>query len=81
MNLRELRISDLDSLKQIHREYFADEFDFPDFFSQFMASFVVVDDDRQIISAGGIRTIAESVIITNKDKNVRSRVEALNEIT
>jgi hypothetical protein len=79
MIIRALQESDLNQLKEIHACFYKDEFDLPDFFNKFLCSFVVIDDDT-IISAGGVRTIAESIIITNKNVSVKTRREALYHI-
>lgn len=80
MNIRALRSSDLPILRQIHEEYYKHEFNLPNFSSGFNVAYVVEDDDRQIISAGGIRPIIESVILTDKRQSVRKRREALYDI-
>lgn len=76
MKIRALEFTDLEVIKEIHEKHFKDDFEFPDFFSKFHGAFVVTDNDR-IISVGGVRPIAESVVITNKNYSVRDRREAL----
>lgn len=78
MIIRELHSSDLNQLRAIHARFFSDEFELPDFFNKFLCSFVVVNEEENvIITAGGVRTIAESVIITNKHISPETRREAL----
>ena len=77
MNIDLINPNDINQLKQIHDKYFKDEFAFPDFLNGYLSSFVVTDDNDNIITAGGVRLIAESVIITNKDYDIRDRREAL----
>jgi hypothetical protein len=77
--VRTLYPRDLDELKRIHEKFYKDEFSFPNFYDKFLCVAAVIDND-EIISAGGIRTIAESVVITNKDASVRKRQEALKQI-
>lgn len=80
MLLRELKVDDTEELRKIHEKFYKHEFDYPDFFHRFICSFVVFDGDQQIISAGGVRPILESVIITNKDLSVRDRRAGLYSI-
>lgn len=78
MNTRAIESSDLDELKRIHSQYFRDEFDFPSFLEGFNCSFLI-EDDNNIIVAGGIRPIAEVVAITNKSLPNKIKIEALKE--
>lgn len=75
-----MQLSDYDELKRIHEKYYKDEFEFPDFVSNYLCSFTVVDSDDNIVSAGGVRLISETVILTDQDKSVRDRRKALIEI-
>lgn len=77
MNIRALIESDIDKLRLIHEKYYAHEFNFPSFTDKFICGFTVTDDTDNIITAGGIRTIIEMVLITDKDKPVRVRREAV----
>jgi phosphoribosylformimino-5-aminoimidazole carboxamide ribonucleotide (ProFAR) isomerase len=80
MKTRALIPSDIPRLKEIHEEFFADQFSFPDFMNGFLAAFVVTDNDDNIIVGGGVRGIVESIIITDIDasriKVGRALVEA-----
>ena len=76
MIIRELLSSDIQVLHQIWKKHYSGEFTFPDFTEQFVQTFVVEDNDR-IVTAGGIRLIAESVIVTNKDIPRKVRIDAL----
>lgn len=77
--IRQVRESDFEKLRAIHEKYYRDEFCFAEFERNFLLMFVSVDND-DIISAGGVRTIAEAVIITDKSKSARIRRKALYEI-
>ena len=77
--IRTIEQSDFEELKRIWLKFYQGEFEFPDFLNKYICAFVVVHDDK-IVSAGGVRTIAESVIITDKDISVRDRGEALYQI-
>jgi hypothetical protein len=76
MIIRTFRPDDIVQLKEIHERYYKEEFSLQDFCSSFMDFFVMVDDDK-IISAGGVRAIAESVIMTDKSAHNRTKYKAL----
>lgn len=77
--IRALQQDDLEKLKEIHEKYYKNEFDYIDFYDKFLCAFVVVEDNH-IIIAGGLRTILESVIITDKNASTRRKREALIEM-
>jgi hypothetical protein len=66
-NIRLLTRKDIPKLKQIH------ERDYPDleFFVDrpLLSAFVVEDDDKQIILAGGIEGIGEALLLTDKTQS------------
>jgi hypothetical protein len=68
--------TDLEAIQLIHNRHFNGEFELPDF-SKFLGLFVV-ENDSHIIVAGGVRPIAESILITDKDFNASDRVRALH---
>src|SRR5262245_30101695 len=76
--IRAYQPTDLCELKRIHEKHFAREFDLPDFM-HYVCAFVV-EDDRGIITIGGIRDIAECVTVTNKDRTPKDRIRALYHI-
>jgi hypothetical protein len=80
VQINPLTLEDIIELKEIHRKHYSDEFPFPDFFQKFICHFAVVDSNGTLISGGGIRTILESVIMTDKDLPVKLRREALYKI-
>jgi hypothetical protein len=79
MIIRSFKESDIKALERICQDY-QHEFsinEFNDFkFSDLFA--VSTDNDSDIISLGGVRTLAEVVIVTDKNVSARSRVEGLN---
>jgi hypothetical protein len=79
MNLRALDPSDIDVLRYIHNEYYKDQFPFPDFFNRFLCAFAVTEDD-QIVVAGGVLPIAESIILTDKNFSAKIRRNALKQV-
>lgn len=80
MNIRAIKNEDVEELRAIHTKFYNDEFEFPNFFDNYLSSFVVTDEDGRIITGGGVRTITESVIITDKDYPIRERRTALLEM-
>jgi len=78
MNLRAVEPGDIPRLKRIHEEFFKNDFAFPDFVNGFICAFLV-EENGEIITASGVRTLAESVLITNKSGNfsIAERREAL----
>lgn len=76
--IREIKVEDLEALKRIHEYYYSEEFNFPDF-SNFICAYVV-EDNGKIITAGGIRTIAECIAITDKGLSIRERANALSQV-
>lgn len=80
MRLRPINNRDITELERIHNKFFKNDFEFPNLTTNFMSSFVITDEDERIIVGGGVRSIAESIIITDKDIEIGKRREALQEI-
>lgn len=76
--IRALLKRDLIDVKNIHEKFYSKEFDFSEF-NRFITGFVAIDKFDKIIVAGGVRSIAEAVIVTDKDASVETRIDALNE--
>lgn len=68
LNIKLLNRFDIDHVKQLHEKYYS-QFEFPDFFGRFITAFKILDEDGEIIIAGGVRPIAEAIIITDLDKS------------
>lgn len=77
--IRAVRPEDFRQIQRIHHQYFADQFEFPDFVRHYLCAFVIENDD-EIIVAGGVRSIAEAIMVTNKDIDVHSRREAFHDM-
>lgn len=67
MRVRALEMDDIEKLRELHEQFFKDQFAFPDFVNGFLTAFVVTDDNDKIIVGGGVRAIAEAVLITDID--------------
>lgn len=59
--------------------FFRQEFEFPDFLKGYHCAFAV-EDNNEIIVAGGIRPIAEVVAITNRNASPKQKVMALRKL-
>ncbi len=81
MNVRAMVPEDIPRLREIHSRYFKNDFEFPDFVNGYLCAFVV-EENGEIITASGVRTLAENVLITNKsgDFSIAERREALLKI-
>jgi len=80
MVIRALDLKDVNQLRDIHARYYKDKFDFPNFFDKYLSRIAVTNSDGRIITAGGIRPILESVILTDKSFTPAQRKEALLQI-
>lgn len=80
MIYRAVTIDDLPLLKELHERFYP-EWEFPDF-TQLLNGFIICDDNNEIILAGGVELIAESVLVTNKKQSRikigRALIEAQN---
>lgn len=78
--IRALREEDFQQLRQIHEQYFASEFTFEELLSGYLCMAVVEDENGHIITAGGVRLIAEGVVVTDKNYEIRERRKALSQL-
>lgn len=77
--IRAIQPEDIDRMKSIWEKFYQNDMPFPNFFDKYLCAFVVEDEGR-IITGGGVRTIVESIILTDKSQYARSRVRALMEM-
>lgn len=78
MILRSFTPADMDELIRIHELHYAKEFTRPAFLNYVCA--YLVEDEKGIITFGGIRYIPECVTVTNRDRSPKDRILALNRI-
>ena len=78
MIIRCIEPKDLFDIRRIHNEHFKHEFELPDF-KEFHCVYVV-EEGGKIITVGGIRPIAESIIVTDMNIIAKTRVRALLEM-
>ena len=76
--LREIRRRDIFIAQQFHDKFYRDEFPFPNFY-RFASAWTIADEDDRPIIVGGLKSIAESIIITDKEYSPRVRRAALLE--
>lgn len=70
---------DIPAIRELYDKYFAQDFNFPDFLKGYFCAFKITDDSDKLVMAGGVRPIAETVLITDKEANVHTVGEALLE--
>lgn len=80
IKLSALTPEDLRMVEELHARDFAEEFDLPDFTHGFLAAFKITDAKGKVIAVSGVKPIAESIVLTDKEASVRQRREALIEI-
>lgn len=68
LRIRSFEPRDIDEVRRIHDRYYS-EWEFPDFLNKCVCSFIIEDDDEEIVIAGGIRAIAETVLVTNQNQS------------
>lgn len=77
--IRSFEPDDYLEVKRIHEKFYKEDFTLPNFYDKFLCSFSVIHDGK-LVTAGGVRIIPETVIVTDKDISVRNRVKALQEM-
>lgn len=76
--IRALTHSDLIEIQRLHEKYFKNENPLPDFMDYICA--FVVEENGQIITAGGVRDIAECIAVTDLSLDPRVRIKALYQL-
>lgn len=77
--IRSVRKEDFEEIRSIYDRYYKEEFPFPDFL-EYLCAFVVTDNNDRIITAGGVRPIAEILLVTEKSFGTMTRHRAFREI-
>ena len=78
MKIRCLEDRDFPQLANIHREFYKDEFIFPELKDpKWLSKFVVTDEFDNVVVFGGNKILLEAIAITDKRRSVRERREAL----
>lgn len=76
MIIRAFQDKDIKDLERIHQDY-ENEFSLSEFNDSRFSDLFVVEQDSRVISLGGIRTLAEVVIVTDKTIPTKDRVQGL----
>jgi hypothetical protein len=73
-----MKFEDMEKVRKLSEKHFPD-LEIPDFMNNYYCSFVITDDDDEIVIAGGLRPSAEILLVTNKDMSNIKIVKALIE--
>ena len=78
MRIRAPYFSDKPEIDRIYKEFFSLN-EYPDFFdrTKFPCPFVVTNDDDAVVVAGGVKNIAEVIVVSNQNFSPRVRLDAL----
>lgn len=76
MRTRAITADDLYWAQETHRLHYATEFPFPEI-KKFDSAFTIATDEDIPVIVGGVKAIAEIIIITDKEVSVKNRREAL----
>lgn len=76
MVIRGFEEKDIDQLVRLHEKYFSSQFDIGQFSNLIDRAFVIEKQD-EIICIGGLRSIAEAVLVTDLGKDNITKVKAL----
>lgn len=81
MLIRSYQLQDIKEAKRIFDKYYSKDkqgsLTFPDMTDNYLCAFVVEDDNKNIITSGGVRTIPEVTLMTDKEYPTRERIQAL----
>ena len=79
MIIREANPSDKNWIDEKYNKFFSNN-EYPEMFADNFASpFVIIGDNGETLLAGGVQRLAEIVVISDKDKSVRERYDALTQ--
>src|SRR4029077_13259256 len=77
--IRAIEQNDFGTIHEIWKKYYETQFPFPDFMN-YLCAFVVCDDQNRIVTAGGIKLMAEALLITDKNMPLMTRSKAFREM-
>lgn len=77
MYLRRYRDSDLEAVSRLWEKHYKEEFSLPSLFPKIIEA-VIEDDWGEIVGFGVVRVFAEAVMILDKDRTTREKVETLD---
>ena len=73
LKTRSLNPTDLSLVRELHDKYFGDQFKLPDF-TNMLGAFVITNEEDKLIMAGGVRTIGESLLVTDKEHSSKTEL-------
>ena len=76
--IRACRPEDLEEIKKIHERFYSETHELPNLMEMICA--FVIEDEQGIVTAGGVRDIAEVIAVTNKDRHAVDRARALYQL-
>jgi len=84
MSIRAFKSSDIEEVKRIFDKFGAVnksgiEFEFPDMTKNYLCAFIIEDDDKKIITAGGVAISPELRLTTDMNLPARVRLLAVEE--
>lgn len=79
MNFRAVAPKDLAAIREIWSKHYSDMFDLPDF-TKFLVAGLIEDDNGRIVTVGGIRPIAECIMLTDRNVHAVKRWKAITDI-
>ena len=72
MIIRSMHNEDIPILEALNKKYYP-EFESPAFTDKdYFTRFVIEDSDRQLVMGGGLRYLAETILVTDKSRNVHT---------
>lgn len=77
MNIRNITQGDLLVIEGLWRQSYQNDFSFPDFYRNWLSTFLISNDDGTMITAGGVKLFSEIVLITDTEQSQRDRHDAL----
>ena len=76
--IRAFTPDDVRELERLYELHFKDDDALPNFLNYLCA--YVVEDEKGVLTFGGVHDIAECVAVTNKDRSAKDRAKALYEV-
>ena len=78
MKIRTMVSEDMVKLNELHDKYLGDQFEKTNFMDKFLSNFVL-EHEGKIVMGGGVRPIAETIIVTDKSMSPHLLGDALLE--
>ncbi len=67
--VRELYKEEIPYIQELHEKFYGKDFYLPDLTEGFLVGFTITNDVGKLIIAGGVRPIAETIIVTDKESH------------